>query len=67
ERAVNARFGVSAANDTLPKRLTDTPQDPNDPSTKVPLDAMKRVYYQARGWTQEGRPKISTLKKLKIV
>ena len=31
ERAVNVRFGVSAAKDSLPKRLTDVPQDPNDP------------------------------------
>ncbi|MBQ9719204.1 MAG: aldehyde ferredoxin oxidoreductase family protein, partial [Oscillospiraceae bacterium] len=35
ERAVNARFGVSAENDKLPKRLTDVPQDPKNPKTKV--------------------------------
>ena len=58
---------MSAKDDTLPKRLTDVPQDPNDPKTKVPLDKMQRTYYNARGWTQDGRPKVSTLKKLKII
>jgi len=67
DRQISVRFGVGAKDDKLPKRLTDTPQDPNNPSTKVPLDTMKKTYYQARGWTQEGRPKVSTLKKLKIV
>lgn len=67
ERYVSARFGVNAKKDTLPKRLTDVAQDPSDPTTKVPLDEMKRTYYQARGWTQEGHPKIRTLKKLGLL
>ena len=67
ERYISTRFGVSAAKDTLPKRLTDVPQDPKDPTTKVPLEKMKRIYYEARGWDQDGRPKVSTLKKLKII
>ena len=67
DRQISTRFGVSAKDDALPKRLTDVPQDPSDPTTKVPLDKMKRTYYNARGWTQDGRPKVSTLKKLKII
>lgn len=66
ERAVNAKFGVNAAMDTLPKRLTDVPQNPNDPSTKVPLEVMKKVYYEARGWDENGLPSDAKLKKLKI-
>ena len=66
ERAVNVRFGVSAAKDSLPKRLTDVPQDPNDPRTRVPLEQMKKIYYQARGWDKSGIPTCRTLKKLKI-
>lgn len=66
ERAVNAKFGVNAAMDTLPKRLTDVPQDSNDPSTKVPLEVMKKVYYEARGWDENGLPSDAKLKKLKI-
>lgn len=67
ERAVNAKFGVSSERDTLPKRLTDTPQDPKDPTTKVPLEKMKKTYYQARGWDENGIPTEKTLKKLGIL
>ena len=67
ERWVDARFGVSAKFDTLPKRLTDVPQDPNDPRTKVPLEQMKKTYYRARGWDENGIPTQRTLKKLKII
>jgi aldehyde:ferredoxin oxidoreductase len=67
ERWVDARFGVSAKFDTLPKRLTDVPQDPNDPKTKVPLEQMKKTYYRARGWDENGIPTRKTLKKLGIV
>ena len=66
ERAVNARFGVSAANDKLPKRLTDTLQDPENPKTKVPLEQMKRTYYRARGWGRNGLPGKKKLKRLGI-
>ena len=50
ERAVNAKFGVNASCDTPPKRRTDAPEDPGDPKTKVPLETMKKTYYEARGW-----------------
>ncbi|MBQ1285572.1 MAG: hypothetical protein IIY19_03905, partial [Lachnospiraceae bacterium] len=61
------KFGISAKDDTLPKRLTDVPQDPNNPKTKVPLDKMKKTYYKARGWDENGVPTLKTLRKLKIV
>ena len=67
ERAVNTKFGVSAAMDTLPKRLTNVPQDPKDPSTKVPLEVMKKVYYEARGWDKNGLPTEEKLRKMKII
>ena len=67
ERAVNARFGVSSDYDKLPKRLTDVPQDPNDPKTKVPLEKMKKTYYQARGWQKNGLPSEKKLRKLGII
>ena len=66
ERLINTRFGITEANDKLPKRLTDVPQDPNDPTTKVPLEQMKKTYYAARGWDKNGIPKESTLRRLKI-
>lgn len=66
ERYINTRLGISRKDDTLPSRLTDVPQDPNDPTTKVPLEKMKTTYYKARGWTQDGIPKEHTLKHLGI-
>lgn len=66
ERCVNARFGVSERDDSLPRRLTDVPQDPKDPRTVVPLDKMKPEYYRARGWDKKGLPRYITLRRLEI-
>jgi aldehyde:ferredoxin oxidoreductase len=66
ERYINCKFGISEANDKLPKRLTDVPQDPNNPKTKIPLETMKKTYYAARGWDKNGIPTETTLRRLKI-
>ena len=66
ERYINCKFGITAANDKLPKRLTDDPQDPKNPKTKVPLETMKKTYYAARGWGKNGIPTEATLRRLKI-
>ena len=66
ERYINTKFGVSAENDKLPKRLTDTPQDPKNPKTKVPLETMKKTYYRARRWDKNGIPTEKLLRRLKI-
>ena len=66
ERYINCKFGISEANDKLPKRLTDVPQDPKNPKTKVPLETMKKTYYAARGWDKNGIPTEFTLRRLKI-
>ena len=67
DRYVSTRFGVSEKDDALPKRLTEVPQDPKNPKTKVPLEKMKKTYYRARGWDRNGIPTQKTLKKLKII
>ena len=67
ERALNTRFGISAKDDTLPARLTDIPQDPSNPATKVPLERMKKTYYKARRWDNNGIPNELVLRKLKII
>ena len=67
ERALDCKFGISAKDDTLPMKLTHTPQDPKNPKTKVPLERMKKTYYKARGWDQNGIPTEKTLKKLGIM
>ncbi len=66
ERSINCRFGISAEKDKLPQRLSCVPQDPGDPSTVVPLERMKKTYYKARGWDENGIPTKKTLKKLGI-
>lgn len=67
ERMVNNRFGITAENDKLPKRLTHVPQDPKHPDTLVPLETMKKTYYKARGWDANGIPTPKTLKRLKLI
>lgn len=64
EREVNRRFGVNANKDALPKRLVETLQNSKEPESKVPLEKMKTIYYQARGWDADGLPTEATLKKL---
>ena len=66
ERYVNARFGITAKDDTLPEKLTKVPQNKDNPKTVVPLDRMKKTYYAARGWDKNGVPEEKTLRKLKI-
>jgi len=67
ERYVNQRFGVSAKDDTLAKRLTDEPQEPDNPRSRVPLQRLKKTYYEARGWDRNGLPTRETLRRLGII
>ena len=65
ERICNIILGQKAGADVLPKRLTKTPQDPNDPRTKVPLDRLLKDYNRARGW-KDGIPTYHTLRKFGV-
>lgn len=64
ERLIGMRFGITAADDTLPTRLTTEPIDVRDPASVVPLAPMKRRYYAHRGWDEDGRPKAALLGRL---
>ena len=66
ERLYNFREGLTGKDDSLPDRLTKTPQDPNNPKTVVRLDKMLPVYYHIRGWDESGAPRKRTLRKLGI-
>ncbi|NLI53103.1 MAG: aldehyde ferredoxin oxidoreductase family protein [Clostridiales bacterium] len=66
ERFYNYREGLTKADDSLPDRLTQTPQDPNNPKTVVRLDKMLPVYYRIRGWDKDGTPEKRTLRKLGV-
>ena len=66
ERLYNLREGLTAKDDTLPKRLTKELQDPSNPGTRVPLEKMLPIYYKTRGWDKEGRPTKRKLRRLGI-
>ena len=70
ERLFNLREGLSGADDSLPERLTKTPQPAKDGASTanhvVPLEKMLRKYYKVRGWDAAGVPKKQTLKRLAI-
>ena len=65
ERIANIVLGQKADADKLPKRLTNEPEDPSDPRTRVPLEVMKKVYNRARGW-KDGIPTYHRLKTLGV-
>ena len=65
-RLINLRQGVTASDDTLPKRLTSELQRADDPDSKVKLGAMLKKYYKIRGWDEDGVPTARRLKKLGI-
>ena len=67
ERSLDAMFGITAKDDTLPARLTDELQNPADPDSKVPLEQMKKVYYKARGWNAQGLPTVKKLHSLQLL
>ena len=71
ERLFNLREGLTSADDSLPGRLTQTPQPARDgtadnPTYIVPLDKMLVKYYKVRGWDKNGVPTKRKLKQLKI-
>jgi aldehyde:ferredoxin oxidoreductase len=66
ERLFNLREGLTAEDDALCERLTETPQDPKRPDTVVPLDKMLPRYYKVRGWDKNGVPKPKKLRQLGI-
>lgn len=64
KRLINLRLGVTAADDTLPKRLL-TPRPSGEAVGKVPdLARQLRDYYTLRGWNAEGRPSAAKLVEL---
>jgi aldehyde:ferredoxin oxidoreductase len=64
ERMLGGRFGMTAADDTLPRRMLEEPIDPAEPGGVVPLASLKRRYYMDRGWTGDGVPSARVLHRL---
>ncbi len=59
ERMINADFGLTRADDTLPKRYFDDPMPARTTKghhvDREQFQGMLDDYYEARGWDQEGR------------
>ncbi len=66
KRELNRRFGITAADDTLPGRFTDEPIDVGDAGSVVPLDRLRPAYYSHREWDSDGAPKAGLLRRLKL-
>jgi aldehyde:ferredoxin oxidoreductase len=67
ERQFNLAAGFTAADDTLPKRLLQEPAKTGPAKGKVnELPKMLPAYYEARGWSPDGRPTQQTLTRLSL-
>ncbi|MCU7877452.1 MAG: aldehyde ferredoxin oxidoreductase family protein [Candidatus Thiodiazotropha sp. (ex. Lucinoma kazani)] len=65
ERDFNMRAGLTAADDTLPKRLLKEAAKTGPAQGRVnDLDKMLPEYYELRGWTSDGVPTESTRQRL---
>lgn len=57
DRKMNIDFGVTAADDTLPKRFTQEPLTEGASRNQVvPVDRMVKDYYKVKGWDKDGVP-----------
>ena len=65
ERLFNLKAGLTSADDSLPKRLLTEPHA-TGPSAGVVvhLDQMLPIYYERRGWTDDGVPSHEKLMEL---
>jgi aldehyde:ferredoxin oxidoreductase len=67
ERVWNLRAGLTAADDTLPKRMLEEPIPAGPAKGEVNrLKEMLPEYYRVRGWTDDGHPTAEKLAELGI-
>ncbi len=66
ERELAIRFGVTAADDTLPERELTERLEQDDPRSVVPMDKLRSRYYRQRRWDANGQPRRALLKRLSI-
>jgi aldehyde:ferredoxin oxidoreductase len=65
KRLINLKLGVTAADDTLPKRFLEEPRPSGSAEGNLPnLDLMLPIYYQLRGWDENGAPTPDALEAL---
>jgi len=57
DRKMNIDFGVTAGQDTLPRRFTHEPlKEGASKGQVVPVGRMVKEYYKAKGWNDQGVP-----------
>ena len=67
ERIFNMKAGFTAADDTLPKRLLETPAPSGNAKGRVnELGKMLPEYYELRGWTPDGSVTTQTRDRLGV-
>ncbi len=66
ERMIDAKLGITSKDDVLPKRLTTEEQIEGRTETVVPLEKMRKEYYEIRGWDENGVPTKKIAKRLKL-
>jgi aldehyde:ferredoxin oxidoreductase len=68
KRLINLRLGITADDDTLPRRLLTQPRPTGDAAGVLPdLEIMLPVYYQLRDWDERGAPRQARLEQLGLV
>jgi aldehyde:ferredoxin oxidoreductase len=65
KRLINLRLGITATDDTLPKRFLAEPRPSGSAAGNLPdLELMMPVYYELRGWDEQGVPSPERLAQL---
>ena len=57
DRKMNIDFGITSADDTLPRRFTQEPLKKGASKGQVvPIERIVKEYYEAKGWNRDGVP-----------
>ena len=57
KRLINIRLGMTADQDTLPRRFLEEPRPSGTAAGNLPdLERLLPIYYRRRGWDEKGRP-----------
>jgi aldehyde:ferredoxin oxidoreductase len=66
ERYMNVLSGVTAADDTLPRRFLEEARTKHPVESVVPIESLVKSYYRKKGYDEEGVPRKRLLDKLGI-
>jgi aldehyde:ferredoxin oxidoreductase len=66
QRVFSMKCGITGADDTLPKRLLEGPDEGSHAGRVPDLAVLIPDYYRERGWNEKGRPTAEKLKELEL-